>query len=309
MAVPTTGFLKLYRKFFLSEFWTEEREFSRAEAWLDLLNIVEFVRSSKFIRGKRIDVEVGEVIASGRYLAERWQWSHKKVRNFLAALEQAHQITQRRAQGENIITLTKYASYNSMIPEEGTPKGTPKGTEGAHRGHKYIEKEENKENNGHASAPTIFSFLPVEFSNSEKFREVWENWLCYRRERKLAKWTESTLKRQSKQFEAWGLEESIANVEASITNGWQGIFPEKKGTSPTAKDELSLEAFRIGYRWLKQDALELDICAERPYILNVLKADMETLKTKYKADYDDIVSRYNQPYSKIKTVILNKLRK
>lgn len=244
MAVPTAGFLKLYRKFFLSDFWTEQREFSRAEAWLDLLNIVEFVRSSKFIRGKRIDVEVGEVIASGRYLAERWQWSHKRVRNFLSDLERAHQITQRRAQGENIITLVKYAFYNSSVDSAGTPEGTSKGTSGAHRGHKYIEEnKENKENKGAVAPTSIFSFLPQEFSDSEKFRESWENWLCYRRERKLARWTQSTLKRQAKQLEAWGVDTSIANIETSITNGWQGLFAEKKSGLNTSAiaDDYSLE--------------------------------------------------------------------
>lgn len=244
MGKPTSGFLKLYRKFFLSDFWTEQREFSRAEAWLDLLNIVEFVRSSKFIRGKRIDVEVGEVIASGRYLAERWQWSHKRVRNFLADLERAHQITQRRAQGENIITLVKYAFYNSSIEPTGTPEGTEKGTDGAHRGHKYIEENKEKKENKGAVAPTsIFSFLPQEFLDSQKFRESWENWLCYRRERKLARWTQSTLKRQAKQLEAWGVDTSISNIETSITNGWQGLFAEKKnGLNANANiDDYSLE--------------------------------------------------------------------
>lgn len=249
MEKPTSGFLKLYRKFFLSDFWTEQREFSRAEAWLDLLNIVEFVRSSKFIRGKRIDVEVGEVIASGRYLAERWQWSHKRVRNFLSDLERAHQITQRRAQGENIITLVKYAFYNSSVDQTGTPEGTPKGTSGAHRGHKYIEENKEKEENRGAVAPTtIFSFLPQEFSDSEKFRESWENWLCYRRERKLARWTQSTLKRQAKQLEAWGVDTSIANIETSITNGWQGLFAEKKGG---AKTDASIDAYSLerAFEW------------------------------------------------------------
>ena len=249
MEKPTTGFLKLYRKFFLSDFWTEQREFSRAEAWLDLLNIVEFVRSSKFIRGKRIDVEVGEVIASGRYLAERWQWSHKRVRNFLADLERAQQITQRRAQGENIITLVNYAYYNSSIKPTGTPEGTSKGTDGAHRGHKYIEENKEKEENKGADAPTtIFSFLPQDFSDSQKFRESWENWLCYRRERKLARWTPSTLKRQAKQLEAWGVDVSIISIETSIANGWQGLFPDKKNGTNTSIDTYSLER---AYEWFE----------------------------------------------------------
>lgn len=228
----------------MSDFWTEQREFSRAEAWLDLLNIVEFVRSSKFIRGKRIDVEVGEVIASGRYLAERWQWSHKRVRNFLSDLERAQQITQRRAQGENIITLVKYAYYNSSTQPTGTPEGTPKGTGGAHRGHKYIEEnKENEENKGADAPTTIFSFLPQDFSDSQKFCESWKNWLFYRRERKLARWTPSTLKRQAKQLEAWGVDTSISNIETSITNGWQGLFAEKKsGLNTNAiADDYSLE--------------------------------------------------------------------
>lgn len=135
MCASPSGFLKIYRRFFSSSLWLEERELSRAEAWLDLLNIVEFIRSSKFIRGKVITVEVGETIASGRYLAERWRWSHKRVRNFLKELEEAHQITQRKAQGENIITITKYKYYNPEAETKGTPTGTEKGTGRAQAGH------------------------------------------------------------------------------------------------------------------------------------------------------------------------------
>lgn len=140
-----SGYIKLYRKFFSHELWKETREFSRAEAWLDLLYLVEFVHSSKLIRGKWIDVRVGELVASGRYLAKRWGWSHKKARNFLEMLEQAHQITQRRAHGENIITLVNYRVYNGVDTQKGTPKGTLKGTEGAQGGHKYKESKEGKE--------------------------------------------------------------------------------------------------------------------------------------------------------------------
>ncbi len=44
------GYIKVYRKFFASAFWGEKREYSKAEAWLDLLNLGAYMPSSKLCR-------------------------------------------------------------------------------------------------------------------------------------------------------------------------------------------------------------------------------------------------------------------
>lgn len=86
-------------------------------------------------------------------------------------------------------------------------------------------KEKNKKENGDKSLFDIFSFLS--FGNSEAFIEAWKRWTEYRREKKLAKWMESTIKAKAKTFEEWGESKTIQSIEQSIANGWQGLFEVK----------------------------------------------------------------------------------
>lgn len=59
-------------------------------------------------------------------------------------------------------------------------------------------------------------------------KEKWQEWISYRKQRKLT-CTEITMKKQLKLL---GENQSthVAIIEKSITNGWQGLFPEKGNT-------------------------------------------------------------------------------
>ena len=49
------GYIKLHRKFFLNTLWKEPREYSRAEAWLDLIQSARFESSQEVFNGRVID--------------------------------------------------------------------------------------------------------------------------------------------------------------------------------------------------------------------------------------------------------------
>lgn len=249
MSAELTGFFKVYRKFFASEFWTEERAFSRAEAWLDLLNIACYMPSSRLIRGKSIRLDVGEVVASERFLAERWKWGRQKVRTFLELLEKNQQITRRITQGEPVINIVKYRVYNGSIAENNPATVPPNNPATTQRQPKYKEGKEGKNKKGADGPPAFdfFSILPEEFRESAEFRKEWEIWLAYRRERKLAKWTPTTLKAKAKEFEAWGLGVTITNIRYSYSSGWQGIFPARQ--EPDNAGTPDLDALKAAYEW------------------------------------------------------------
>ena len=63
--------------------------------------------------------------------------------------------------------------------------------------------------------------------DSEAFREAWSDWLAYRRERRLSV-KPMTLNRQLQKLADIGPEQAAACIDASITNGWQGLFPERQ---------------------------------------------------------------------------------
>lgn len=67
--------------------------------------------------------------------------------------------------------------------------------------------------------------------NSADFRAAWAEWLAYRRERRLGV-QPMTINRQLRKLAAIGPEAAAACIETSITNGWQGLFPDQQRTAP-----------------------------------------------------------------------------
>lgn len=63
--------------------------------------------------------------------------------------------------------------------------------------------------------------------NCGVFKEKWNEWISYRKERKLPKLTSATARKQIDMLSGFGLTRAIASIEASITNGWQGLFEPK----------------------------------------------------------------------------------
>jgi len=76
---------------------------------------------------------------------------------------------------------------------------------------------------------TDFSELPKALDSSD-FRDAWNKYLQYRKERKKPLYPTSFLAKW-KQMEGWGQEAAITAINNSIANGWQGIFPADQGTT------------------------------------------------------------------------------
>ena len=114
------GYIKLSRKFFSNDMWTEARTFSSCEAWLDLIQSARFEATPRMesIGGREVSYTRGQYPASIRFLSKRWHWTERRVRTFLAYLKRENMITLSQDQGMNIITLVKYNEYN------GNPNGT-----------------------------------------------------------------------------------------------------------------------------------------------------------------------------------------
>lgn len=134
------GWIKLHRKLEQNFLW-EEKPFSKAQAWIDLLLIANH--------------DDGKVYRSQRWLAKRWGWSHTKVRRFLNRLEEERMIkvhssgvpqnvTQNVPQSvpplKSSISLLNWASYQSQ-KGPSVPKNVPKNVP------KTLHIQEDKRNN------------------------------------------------------------------------------------------------------------------------------------------------------------------
>ena len=99
--LPSKIRIPISRKLFNNFLWEEKREFSRAEAWIDLLQLARFEANStkEIINGRVIEYERGERPLSLRLLADRWKWSKNRVDKFLDLLVSERMITKRTAQG------------------------------------------------------------------------------------------------------------------------------------------------------------------------------------------------------------------
>lgn len=141
------GFIPISRKLFNNFLWKEKREFSRAEAWLDLIQLARFEANStkEVINGQTVEYGLGERPLSLRLLADRWQWSKNRVDKFLDLLVSERMITKRTAFGtakgtafgtgegtekrarHTVISICNYASYNLKDEIIGQPKGQAEG--------------------------------------------------------------------------------------------------------------------------------------------------------------------------------------
>lgn len=120
------NFIPISRKIFNHELWEEKREFSKFEAWVDLLQTARFDKEirSEWINNKEIKFGRGQLIGSVRFLQKRWNWgSITKVERYLKMLENKDMVVLEKGQGINVITICKYNDYNKDIKDERTQKG------------------------------------------------------------------------------------------------------------------------------------------------------------------------------------------
>lgn len=122
------GYLLIHRRFFNHWLWDERRRYSKAEAWLDLIQQASFADGQRFVSGSVVPLQRGQLFISTRFLAARWQWNIKSVHQFLKLLEGERMIVQKVNAKGNTLTLVNFDSYqtngNAEVNAEETPEGT-----------------------------------------------------------------------------------------------------------------------------------------------------------------------------------------
>lgn len=153
------GHIKISRKMFDGDdpFWSEERRFSRAEAWIDLIQEASWRDREAVVDGQVVQLGRGQLIGSQRYLADRWGWSTKKVRRFLGQLEDLERIDTEKNHQKNhlgaLITIVNYDRYQytgSKKNRERTRKRTTQEPPMNHQ--KEPEKDTPDDGSGHGDA-------------------------------------------------------------------------------------------------------------------------------------------------------------
>lgn len=110
----------------------------RRWAWLDLCHMAAWKCRTRIIGSVVVPLKRGELVASLRFLADRWGWSVKKVRDFLEILEHPdiEKIeTVRGTPKGTVYRVVNYDTYANPGHTEGHSKGHEVGTGWAQVGH------------------------------------------------------------------------------------------------------------------------------------------------------------------------------
>jgi hypothetical protein len=121
------GYIQLDRADQELDFWPRG-VFTKFEAWVDLQFMARFSDEPKKMMDSKgeFTLEKGDLLASGRYLSKRWEWSTKKVWNFIDANERGGLIrVKERNAKRTILTVVKI----SLCSDEGNAESDTKETQ------------------------------------------------------------------------------------------------------------------------------------------------------------------------------------
>jgi hypothetical protein len=122
------AFIRINRKLFDHFLWKENRVYSRAEAWIDLIQLVTYnpKGGTGIISGVTVRWNRGQFPISYSFLAKRWTWNIHKTRIFLSMLKESSQITTVSTSVTTILTICNYDFYNPMSQAEVQADGIAK---------------------------------------------------------------------------------------------------------------------------------------------------------------------------------------
>lgn len=136
------GYIKVYRD--VRDHWLwNDKPFSRGQAWVDLLMMVNHEDKKIMFDGVLIPVERGMVVTSLHKLADRWGWSTSKVGRFLNLLSSEVMIRQERNTKRTAISIVNYSDYqDSRDGKRNTEKTLAKHRRNTDETKQYTKKNE-----------------------------------------------------------------------------------------------------------------------------------------------------------------------
>jgi DNA-binding transcriptional MocR family regulator len=113
----TRGYILVARGILGHPLFKPQGPYSRAEAWLWLMEAAAFKdRSVPALAGRKrkmVLIARGELSYSVRYLAQAWRWSTNRVLRFLDELQTDKTIETRTDTGQTVISLCNYETYQA----------------------------------------------------------------------------------------------------------------------------------------------------------------------------------------------------
>lgn len=112
------GWIKIYRD--IEKHWIAQ-DMEKFGWWIDLLLLASYEDNKTLLGNSITEVKRGQVIASLRFLAERWNASKDKINAFLKLLVQDGMIIRESDKNTTLITICNYESYQDVPEDSETP--------------------------------------------------------------------------------------------------------------------------------------------------------------------------------------------
>jgi len=122
------GWISLHRKIWDNWTW-KDKPFSKGQAWIDLILMVNHQDQKVVIGNELILVERGSRITSIRQLCNRWGWSNTKVVAFLKLLEKDGMLHYKSDTKKTVVSIVNYSDYQDTKKEKTTEKRQKNDTE------------------------------------------------------------------------------------------------------------------------------------------------------------------------------------
>jgi hypothetical protein len=127
--------------------WLSGEPYTRIQAWAWLCKEAAYKPRRKYVAGVWVDLERRQLAHSLRFMAEKWQWSEKRVRTFIRRCMEDGMIEiglkkgTARGTGITVITVCNYDEYQIV----GLPKDAPLDAAETQPGHKQEEGKKERE--------------------------------------------------------------------------------------------------------------------------------------------------------------------
>lgn len=141
------------------------------EAWQWLIGEASFKTRTKRIGSIAIELARGQVAASLRFMADKWQWSEPRVRRFLKRLKTDAMIDAATDAGITVITICNYNKYQRVsLPTDAA--ALPQDDAAA------TQQRRKEEDTKDIETPSLRSGVPAKPKRSAKARsqlpELWQ---------------------------------------------------------------------------------------------------------------------------------------
>lgn len=236
----------MHRGWMDSDVW-DKQPYGEREAFEWLIGEARWKPGMTNIGGRPVPLKRGQCSHSLRFMADKFQWSKKKVECFIEKMKLWGMIKTDKGTGQNIITICNYETYQNNGDAQGDSQGDSEGTAGGQQGDKQEEgSKKGKKVTKNLAAPKIEK--PTDVSES-----VWEDFKTHRKTKK-AGITETGIDGIRKEAAIAGisLEEAMREM---CSRGWQGFKAEwlkkdKQGTQNaprTGNHKSAVDAMFAGF--------------------------------------------------------------